>query len=228
MRSRIFSSYDLKLYVAPFYLDYNFVPLRDAFFETLAKKVWSRSSERPRPREGELLRREYAVLRALSSNGREEFTKIDSDYGLSPGSARYTYHRFMDTGMIKRITISMHNVRLNYISAISLQKINHVKFVGCRQQLLHHIIDDREDALMNRYALVGDMKMPEGVFLLMPVRNDRDVIDVDEQLRKIDGAEVDSMIVTNVIVGSPCYRRFDNTHSSQYSILRNDYGLKEI
>ena len=228
MRSRIFSSYDMKLYVVPFYLDYSFVPLRDAFFESLSEKVWSRSSELPRPKEGELLRREYAVLRALNSNGREEFTRIDSAYGLSPGSARYTYHRFMETGMIKRITISMHNVRVNYISAISLQKINHVKFVGCRQQFLHHIIDDREDALMNKYALVGDMKMPEGVFLLMPVRNDRDVIDADEQLRKIEGAEVDSMIVTNMIVGSLCYRRFDNMYSSQYTRLKNDYGLKEI
>ena len=129
--------------------------------------------------------------------------------------------------MIKRITISMHTVRVNYISAISLQKINQVKFVGCRKQLLQHIIDDREDALMNRYALVGDIKMPEGVLFVVPVRNDAEIIEIDEQLRKIDGAEVDSMIVTNVIVGSLCYRRFDNRKSNQYSILKNDYNREE-
>lgn len=227
IRSRIFPSYDLKLYVVPFYLDYSFVPIRDAFFGSLAERVWTRSSERPRPKEGELLKREYAVLRSLNSNGREEFTNIDSEYGLPPGSARYTYHKLMETGVMKRVTISMGNMRVNYISAISLQKINHVKFADDRKQLLQHIIDDRKDSVTNRYALVGDIKMPEGVLFIMPVRNDAEAIEADDQLRKIGGAEVDSMIVTNVIVGSLCYRRFDNRHSSQYSILKSGYGLAE-
>ncbi len=225
IRSRIFPSYDMELYVVPFYLDYGFVPLRDKFFEILAGKVWNRSIGKPRPKEGDLLRREYEVLRALNSNGREDFTRIDAECGLAPGSARYTYHKLVEKGTIKRITISMRNVRVNYISAISLQKINHVRFLSCRQQLLQLIIGDREDTLINKYALVGDIKMPEGVFLIMPVRNDRDIIEADEQLRKIDGAEVDSIIVTNVIVGSLCYRRFDNRHSSQYTILKNDYNV---
>ena len=52
MRSRIFPSYDMRLYVVPFYPDYSFVPLRDVFFDNLAEKIWNRSVERPRPKEG--------------------------------------------------------------------------------------------------------------------------------------------------------------------------------
>ncbi len=228
IRSRIFPSYDMKLYVVPFYLDYSFVPLRDKFVETLGDRVWSRSSEKPRPVEGDLLKREYAVLRALNSDGRRDFASIDSEYGLRAGSARYTYHKFIEEGVIKRITVSMREVHVNYISAIVLQKINHLKFAGHRKDLLQHIISDGDEAIMNRYALVGDIKMPEGVLLIMPVRSEREVMDADEQLRRIGGAEVDSLIVTNVIVGSLCYRNFDNRQSSQYRILRDEYRVADL
>ena len=223
IRGRIFQEYDLKLYVVPFYLDYSFVPLREEFISTLEERVWSRSAQRPRPREGDLLRREYAVLKALGKDGRREFTSIDSEYGLTPGSARHTYHSMVDKGTIKRVTISMSNVRVNYISAISIEKINHVKFAEDRQYLMRNIVEDMAGSVINKYALVGDIKMPEGVFILMPVKNNEDMITVDEQLKRISGTEIDTQIVTNVIVGSLCYRKFDNKESNQYKILKTEY-----
>jgi Lrp/AsnC family transcriptional regulator for asnA, asnC and gidA len=223
MRGRIFQDFDLKLYVVPFYLDYSFVPLREEFIDTLEERVWSRSADRPRPREGDLLRREYAVLRALGKDGRREFTSIDSEYGLTAGSARHTYHSMMGDGTIKRITISMSKVHINYISAISIEKINHVKFAEDRQYLMRSIAEDMDGSVMNKYALVGDIKMPEGVFILMPVANNEDMIAVDEQLKEIGGTEIDTQIITNVIVGSLCYRKFDNSESSQYKILKTEY-----
>jgi DNA-binding Lrp family transcriptional regulator len=228
LRSRIFPSYDMTLYVVPFYLDYSFVPLREKFFEMLKERVWTRSAERPRPREGDLLRREFAVIKELSQNGREDFTGIDAEYGLSGGSARYTYHRMVESGLMKRITITMHKVRVNYISAITLQKINHLKYAKHRQNIMRHIISEPRGSITNKYALVGDIKMPEGVLFLMPVKNDLDMIAVDEELKKVDGTRMDSMIVTNVIVGSLCYRKFDNRHSIQYETLKNEYNIKDM
>jgi DNA-binding Lrp family transcriptional regulator len=223
-RSRIFPGMDRKLYVVPIYLDYSFVPLRPVFLDELKKKVWTRSAQKPKPAEGELLAREYAVIRSLGIDGRQDFSRIDREYGLQPGSARYTYHRLLDRGMVQRITVSMQNIHVSYISAMLLQKINHNKFAACREMLLRHIIDDRPGSVTNRYALVGDIKVPEGVFFLMPVRDDRDMLDADEALGKIGGAEADSSIVTNIIVGSLCYRRFDNSQSSQYRIIENEYS----
>lgn len=227
LRSRIFPSYDLKLYVVPFYLDYSFVPLRDRFFDMLNERVWVRSAERPKPREGELHRREYATLKELSRNGRMDFTNIDVMYGLPLGSSRYAYQKLQEKGVVRRVTISMRNIHINYISAISLNKINHSEFVGSRKELMQHIIKDPEGSAINKYALIGDIKMPEGVLFLMPVRNDTEIMEADEELRRVGGAEVDSMIVTNIIVGSLCYRKFDNSSSSQYRILQDEFGVRE-
>ena len=142
---------------------------------------------------------------------------------MTAGSARHTYHSMIGDGTIKRITISMDNVRINYISAISIEKINHVKFAGDRQYLMRSIVEDIDGSIMNKYALVGDIKMPEGVFILMPVTSNEDMIAVDEQLKKIGGTEIDTQIITNVIVGSLCYRKFDNRESNQYKILKTEY-----
>ncbi len=225
-RSRILAKYDFRLFVVPFYLDYCFVPLKDGFFEVLKDKVWKRSAEKPRPAEGDILMREYAVLRELASNGREEFAKIDEKYGLPHGSARYTYYKLRDSGVIKRVTISMLGLNIKYIYVLMLQKINSIKFAEHRKGILNSIISDFQSSHTNKFALVGDIEMPEGVFFLLPVFNERDAVVVDEELKKVEGADVDGMIVTNVLAGTLCYRLFDNTHSNQYKILKEEYNYK--
>ncbi len=226
IRNSIFADYDLKLYVAPFYQGYGFIPLRKEFFDLLKGRIWTRSAEKPRPKAGDVLRREYAVLKSLSENGKEDFTEIDKEYGLAEGSARYTYHRLVDKGIIKRITISMQSLPLKYISAIFLQKINQVKYRAYRPRILQHIINDFEGSVTNRYALEGDIKVPEGVFFLLPAFSDSDVIAVDDELKRVQGTEVDSLIVTNVPVGSLCYRKFDRKLTNQYNILKETYGIE--
>jgi len=227
IRNRIFTSYDLKLYVMPFYLDYSFVPLRDKFFDLLQERVWTRSIEKPRPKEGDLHRREYVALKELSQDGRKDFTDIDNMYELPLGSSRYAYQKLVEKGILKRITISMQNVHVNYVSAINVQKVNNEKFARYRKEFLQGIINDPDDSVMNKYALVGDIKMPEGVLLLAPVRNGRDIVAIDDELRRVEGVEVESMIITDVIVGSLCYRKFDNKQSSQYKILGDEYNAKQ-
>ena len=225
IRNSLFVDYDLKLYLAPFYQGYGFVPLRDAFFDMLSRRIWTRSAQRPRPAAEELLMREYAVLKELSANGKEDFTNIDKKYGLADGSARYTYHRLVEKGVIKRVTIYMQNLQLKYISAIFLNKINQIKYRNYRPMILQHIINDFENSAVNKYALEGDIKMPEGVFFLMPVLSDSDAIAVDDELKRVHGTEVDSLIVTNMLVGSLGYRRLDKKMTSQYAILKSEYGI---
>ena len=43
---------------------------------------------------------------------------------------------------------------------------------------------------------------------------------IAEAIRKeLQGSIVKTLIVTNIITGLLCYRRFDNTHSKQYARL---------
>lgn len=223
MRSRIFANYDMKLYVAPFYSTYSFIPLRDSFFDMLSEKVWVRNKNQPKPQGEYIMRREYVVLRELNSNGAMDFTKIDSKYNLPEGSARYTYHKLIDDGIIKRITIAMENVHLKYISLIMLQKVNHAKYMKDREIVLRHIIQNDFKRIINKYAIEGDIKVPEGIFFILPVLEDADYESSSDTLGKINGTSMVNMIATSVLVGKLCYRRLDEKLTVQHDILKNEY-----
>ncbi|MDE1857389.1 MAG: hypothetical protein KGH98_04930, partial [Candidatus Micrarchaeota archaeon] len=48
--------------------------------------------------------------------------------------------------------------------------------------------------------------------------NDR----VDVLKTKVEGAELTTMVITDVLVGNLSHRRFDNTYSEQYKILLSE------
>jgi DNA-binding Lrp family transcriptional regulator len=227
MRSRILPNYDLKLYVAPFYQSYSFVPLRDSFFDMLSERVWARSKNQPKPHGDYLLRREHSVLKELNTNGVMDFTKIDSKYKLVDGSSRYTYHKLVESGVIKRITISMENINMKYILMVLLQKINHVKYMKDREKVIRHIIADSDDRIANRYALEGDIKVPEGILFILPILNDSDMESANDSLRKIDGMSMISLIATNILVGNLCYRKLEGKYTIQSQILKQEYGAND-
>lgn len=232
IRGRIFAHYDMKLYAAPFYSTYSFIPLRDSFFDMLSEKVWVRNKNQPRPQGEYIMRREYVVLRELNSDGAMDFTKIDSKYNLPEGSARYTYHKLLDDGIIKRITIAMDNIHLKYISLIMLQKVNHAKYMKDREMVLRHIIQNDFKRIINKYAIEGDIKVPEGIFFILPVLEEADYESSSDTLGKISGMSMVNMIATSVLVGRLCYRRLDEKFTVQHEILKNRYsaahGAKKI
>ncbi len=93
--------------------------------------------------------------------------------------------------------------------------------------LLREIISDTEQGI-NKYALVGDIEVPKRVIFFMPVFNENELAQTQENMqRKLKGVEIRSLIATNVIVGDFCYKRFDNTDisCSQYQILANEYKI---
>lgn len=227
LRGRIFPNYDMRVNIAPFYQTYSFVPLRDTFFDILLERTLAENKSQKDAQGSRILRRDYAVLKELSSEGTMDFTEIDSKYKLADGSARYTYHKLLDLGIIRRVTILIENINVKYILAILLHKINHEKYVKDREKLVSHIIEQHPNEIINRYTLEGDIKVPEGVLLMLPVLNDDMLESATHSLSKIGGTNMVSLIGTSVLVGRLCYRRLDAKNTLQYKILKDEYGLRE-
>ena len=217
--------YTSEWYTTPDFSGYGFVPLRDAFFDLLVKKVWLKTTEHRRPVGSDILMREYQILKELNSNGAVDFSEIERKCGLGRGAARYTYLKLKENGILKRITITMTSLPIRENIILQL-KIDHGKeFEKTRVKLLSEIISQTGHPI-NKYALEGDIEIPQSVMLVMPTFNELDGHVEEESIQKrIKGITLSRLIITHVLIGSFCYRRFDNTYTNQYRRLVEEYKV---
>ncbi|EQD47666.1 transcriptional regulator, AsnC family [mine drainage metagenome] len=225
IRENMFPEYDSSWYVMLFYKTYGYVPLHTDFFKMLERKVWKRTKEIPKKPNSMIWQREYNVLKDMCDDSRQSLTDIDARRAMNMGSARYTYQSLLDRAIIIRPTIAMRMLPIKYNAAIFVEKTNHLSWEKDRINILRDIVHDTDS--IDRYALVGDIKSPEGVFYIMPVMNDSDVDDAKEELRNaVKGIGVASSIITGIAKGMLGYRVFDNDYSNQRKILVEYYKEK--
>lgn len=226
-RELFFPDYDARWYRAPVYITYNFIPVREEFFEVLKTRVWKRTKEAPRLPEGSISYGEYCVLYELVRNGGVDFSEIDKKYNFDRGMAQYTYHRLKEKQIIKRITISMSDLPVKYLAVQYLENVNDKNWADAKPRSLAHII--RETEMPTDYcALVGDAGTPNGSVFVVPIFGDTDLDKAEKELRStIRNPKVTTSIVVSTLVNSPCFRKFDRTHSTQYKRLVEKYGLEE-
>ena len=93
--------------------------------------------------------------------------------------------------------------------------------------LLESIISETGTPV-NRYLLVGDIGSPYGVLFLFPVFRDGGVEEALKELSKTPGMEIKDEIVTDVIIGRLCFRKFDNSYSKQNATLAGKFGRKPM
>ncbi|MGH2639438.1 MAG: Lrp/AsnC family transcriptional regulator, partial [Rhabdochlamydiaceae bacterium] len=216
----VLGKYEARWEITPFETSYGVLPLRENFFDLLKDKVWIRSKMTPKLSEGNLTNREYSLLKELNNNGMVEFTGVDSKYKLDRGAAQYAYYRLKERGLIKRITITMNKLPLRYNAAVLLELINGIGFLKTRDMLLSNIISRGVNDLTNKYSLVGDIGVPNGVMLILPVIEQDALQKTENELREtIEGSKIDSLIITTVVLGKLCYRNYDNDYSTQYEGL---------
>ncbi|MCL5430000.1 MAG: Lrp/AsnC family transcriptional regulator [Candidatus Marsarchaeota archaeon] len=202
--------YDSYWYTMPAYEHYGFVPLRNEFVETMKDN---------------LLNREYAVLYELNKNGVVDFSEIDRMYGFDQGRSLYTYHKLLDEGVIKRVTVNMSNIPLLYVGLIFEEVINYGKFNKTRVQSVLDVVKDN-DACLNKYALICAMEEPQGAVFFLPVVELSDLEKNKEQFyRKKRGISLSTAVVTDTLLGTLCFRKLDPTHTYQYDDLVNNYGI---
>ena len=196
---------------APIFEGYGTVPLREEFIELLKDK---------------LLVREYGVLKEFVKDGKVEFSEIDRLYKFDKGKSEYSYYRLRERGIIKRVTISMHNLAIKYVAMIFEDIVDFKLFTDRKDKTLRDIIAENNTQI-NKYLLVDDTTNPAGLLLYLPVSKDGDLEDTLEQIASSNlGVTTRTYIVTSILVGDFCFRSFDNYYSVQYKGLVDEYNEK--
>lgn len=223
--STVFKKYRAKWFVAPYFDDYGYVPLRNKFFELLKDKVWNRTKENPRPKLNNITNREFTILKELNSDGKKDFTEIDKDYSFDSGGSQYTYHKLKENGLLKRITITMDRLQIKYNVIFLSSIIDAEKFDNTRSVLLKEIIQYSKGPI-TKYALVGDIEVPHGIIFIFPVFTENELQETNLFINKnIKGLNLETLIITNILIGTFCYRRFDSTYSNQHRLLIKEYKM---
>lgn len=228
IRSSLLGRYNARWYVSPISRNYGFIPLREEFFNNLLKeRVWHRSIENPKPKEEELMNREFIALKELNNNSTEDFKKIDEKHGLNHGAINYTYSKLKEKEIIVRPTITMGKLPIRYVSLLQLELINGNNFADTRAELLKEIITYGDIA--NKYVLDGDVVYPYSFTLIFPIVNEKEPDLTIEYLRNnLKGIKVKNYIISTVLTGSLCCRRFDNDYSRQYNSLLQLNATKSV
>ncbi len=198
---------------APLEEDYGFIRLRPEFIESLKNS---------------LLVREYAVLKELTINGKIDFSEIDRKYGFDKGRSQYSYYKLKQQGIIKRITISIENLPIKYIGIITAITTDIDKFIPNREKLLQNIVYESKYNI-NKYVFIADTASPSGIILYVPVFIYGDLESAVEEIANLDlGIKLDTLIITDILIGNFCFRNFDNAYSIQKEILIKEYNQKSL
>jgi len=216
---RTFAPYESLWNVTYIHYSYGYMPLREKFFDLVHEKIWHRSKETPRKKEGMLTEREYLVLKELNENSREDFAEIDKKLGLNSGAAQYTYYSLLEKEIILRPTIEMRSLPIKYNILFVCPQTDLSVFNLHRREYLMHLIDLPKTPT-STYTLVGDIGLPYGVLFIAPSYSGNLQESEDLLSRFLKGAKINSNIIVEILVGSLGYRRIDPKVTYQYPKLQ--------
>ncbi len=219
MSGNTLNKYKARWYLIPFGQINSFVPLRQEFVGTITNKRQDNEIYSTfKVKYNKLKNREAILLKEMNNNASIDFAKIDSKYKLSNGAARYTYYSLVRDGTIIRPTISIKNLQMLYLGVLIVYTTDPKSVLETRDKLLFDELEYGQ--VTNKYALIGNISIPEGIMLFSPILEEGDLDKYIANLkRSFKGTIITSLIITNILVGSLCYRRFDNTYSRQYTSL---------
>ncbi len=197
---------------------HSFIPIRKETMESILKaKEWKRTRKHTKIGTDELAHREAIALNELNADSRKNFKDMEKGYNLGNGTIRKAYHDLKERGIIKRPTVSV-DVGIKYISIILLDIIN----VGDTYKTWGKRLADymSDGPVVNKYSLIGYMGLPDSAILFMPIMSDGDMNKTGEFLQNTssNGIRKRTLVITNILVGSLCHRRFDNKFSRHYGI----------
>ncbi len=217
--------YESEWYISPLRDVYNFVPLRSAFFDLLEKRVWHRTRGNSKAGKNDLKYREFVLLKELNKNSIESFSTIDAAYGLPKGSAKNAYEslRSEEREILIRPTIGIEDDMIKFDAILLLSVLNRDLFGTTRNLLRLHIINEKVDRITNKFTYIADMETPDGILFISSLLKEGDLereeIEINDHIK---GISFHSLIVSSILVGKFCKRRFDNSYSKQYlNLVKN-------
>jgi DNA-binding Lrp family transcriptional regulator len=217
--------YDSEWYVTPRYVEYGTIPIREEFTKLLREQVWRKTRDYPRPKVGQISYRDFTIIGEVLKEGNVSFSEIDKKYGFENNASRYTYQRLREKKIIHGVTISMQRPGIKYSAVFLITILNGNEFVKYRKQLLEEIIKDLPH--LNKYSYICYIENPYGLMFIMSVYEEKDLTQTEEKFLKIKGIKIDTLILTDVFIGSLCFRKYDNDYSSQHKRLVEEFGLPE-
>jgi DNA-binding Lrp family transcriptional regulator len=138
------------------------------------------------------------------------------------GSARHAFIKLVKKGIITRMTITLERLPIRYLAMMQFEYVNGNKFLKVRSRLLEEEIVYGK--FINKYVYLGDMGIPSSLMFILPIFSESDLNIAMNNLRyELKGTSGTTILFTQVIVGSLCYRRFDNSYSRQQRILEEVY-----
>ena len=225
MSNKAIRNYKARWYLIPFGQINSVVPIRNEFIDFIFDIGNKNAIQDKTTLITKILnRREFVVMQELNTNSTKDFINIDKKYNLTKGTARYTYYALKQKGVVIRPTINITGLKIKYIGIIIIETTNPKEVIETRDNLLLEELEYADYA--NKYALIGNISIPEGIMLFAPIYNDGDIERLAENLKgKLNGVKIKTLIVTNTILGTLCFRRFDIGYTRQYSYLK---GIKKI
>ena len=194
--------------ITSFQETYNFIPLRQEFLEFINNNSTKGITSR-----------EANLLKEINKNGRIEFSSVERKMGFDPGRILYSYYNIKKKGILTRITISLDKLPVKYIGIILMRVIDPNKYPSKKKAILSNIINKSNSEISN-YVVVGDIGSPLATLFFKPVFNEGEINKTNEEFKKLKSAiDTNILIITDVILGKFCYRRFDPTYSEQYQYL---------
>lgn len=201
--------------------------LETFFFELLKKRIWHReSSDRGSPQFA-LFQRDYKVLKTLNANGNKKFRDIDRENALPNGSSRYSYHKLIENGILKRITISEQKLPIAYDALLQFKLSNVAAFESTRNNYRLDVVRANNEPYSS-YAVIFDLLDPAGFLAIVPVKQGDSIeIRMDKLKAELKGVELTATIITGILIGRICHRKFDDTYARQYESLVKAHLLKQ-
>ncbi|MCL5433704.1 MAG: hypothetical protein M1538_01855 [Candidatus Marsarchaeota archaeon] len=71
-----------------------------------------------------------------------------------------------------------------------------------------------------------DIGTPVGEIYIAPILNEDDYQTYEQILKYFKSIEVNSVLITNVVIGSIINRNFDNIYAPEYKVLVEEYKFK--
>ena len=221
----LLNRYPSKWYLTPISESYGLVQIRQEFFDVLKEKVINKRKIDDKNKT--IKYKEYATLRELNENSTTSFSEIDKKYNLPYNSSHYTYADLISEkkGIILWPTINMVGFKPKYFAIIYFAITNWNKFNETRNEWRKIVIDYNK--YTNYFSLIFDIGIPYGAACIIPVyENEFEVI--EKRMLKIKGIESNSLIITEILIGSINVRLFDNNYSVQFKNLVKNKIIKNV
>jgi DNA-binding Lrp family transcriptional regulator len=215
--SKALPGYTARWYITPLSMAFGItIPLRKPFAEEIGARSElkvDKGTEASR-----LTAIEGHVLKEFIIDGAQNFGDIDRKYDLGSGRSNYAFYKLEERGIIERITVTMTPPGLKYNSIFITQTNNYKEVARSRDEWFKDTITF-DIPILNKDAFRGDMGIPDSIFYIRPIFDETNFHKTKEKLGLIKGTETECMVITNVIIGSLCYRNFDPTYTETYKNL---------